>query len=330
MKRQPRSNHIDTVGGVLIVYMIFIHCIREAGLKEADFVQPITYIFACFMAWFFFKSGMFHKELPSIKEAASRNFKKMARPYVSFIIIGWICYCISFWLDGDTNIIHYTLSPPKQMLLGGGGHLWAAPLWFLVTLFLVKTLSSSLLRATKNRMGGGIACGVIGLILALLSRHFTTLRPYYLTNFFPAMFFYVLGHRMKEKQYDNKIFYCSIIVFVISLIHPSLVDFSTNVITKGSYLLWMLYATAGIVMFNNIFKRINRDIWPFTQIGRESMYWYVAHWALMKAISLVVARACPELQGLKLLFVIFGSLMLLLTALHPLIYKTKAKGVLGL
>lgn len=75
---------------------------------------------------------MFHKANLTVRDAVKHALQKLLRPYLAFMIIGFVFYCVSLYLQGDMNRIHYTLFPIKASLINGA-HAWALPLWFLVT-----------------------------------------------------------------------------------------------------------------------------------------------------------------------------------------------------
>ena len=325
MESKFRLFYLDTVGGLMIVYMIFMHCCQFTGMTDTFFFRKFSIVFNCFMAWFFFKSGMFHKANLAVRDAAKHALQKLLRPYLAFMIIGFVFYCVFLYLQGDMNWIHYTLSPIKVSLVNGA-HAWALPLWFLVTLFLVKSLSPL---CVYNFSRWGWIYAVVGLIAAYVSAHFFELRPYYLVNIFPAMSFYGLGYVLKEKQFHKGLFLCSIVVLIFSFVCPVGGDFRTNQ-TAGSYLLWLLYEFAGIVCFNNIFKKVHIQIFPFTQIGEHSMYWFLAHWFLLQIISSTMRLLGMEMQGVKSLILVFSILMILLTTLFPVVYYTRLRKFVGL
>lgn len=54
-----RDNSIDAVAGIMILYTILMH--MGAKGEFGDFVDNLHYLFFCFMAWFFFKAGLFCK-----------------------------------------------------------------------------------------------------------------------------------------------------------------------------------------------------------------------------------------------------------------------------
>ena len=322
-----RDTTLDTVGGMMVLYMIFMHCCQFTEMMDWEVMKHLQTIFVGFMAWFFFKSGMFHHEGQGAQSVMKRTLPKLLRPYVAFSVVGYFVYCVVLWSRGDRDLIHYTLSIAKSIVLTGsfGG---AMPLWFLVTLFLVKTFSP--LVVGKCKLGGVIACGLIGWCCSYVESGQLKLQPYYVFNFFPAMFFYGLGYILKGKQYGKLVFVLSAAVFVASFAYPSMVDFRVNHLTVGSYPLFLLYSLAAIVVFNNVAKALCRSLWPFTQIGRQSMFWYCAHWPLLLIINLLFRNMFHSLFGLPLLLATFSALIVLLAAIRPLTYIPRLKRLLGL
>lgn len=327
MNSKDRDCSLDTVGGVMILYMIFMHCCQFAEMMDWEVMKHLQTIFVGFMAWFFFKSGMFHHEGQGTQSVMKRMLPKLQRPYVAFSVVGYFVYCVVLWSRGDRDFIHYTLSIAKSIVLTGsyGG---AMPLWFLVTLFLVKTFSP--LVVDKCKLGGVIACGLIGCCCSYVEIGQLKLQPYYFFSFFPAMFFYGLGHFLKVKQYGKLAFVLSVAVFVASFAYPSTVDFRVNHLTVGFYPLFLLYSLAAIVVFNNAAKTLGCSLWPFTQIGRQSMFWYCAHWPLLLIINLLFRNMFHSLFGLPLLLATFSALIVLLAAIRPLAYIPRLKRLLGL
>lgn len=327
MNSKDRDCSLDTVGGVMILYMIFMHCCQFAEMMDWEVMKHLQTIFVGFMAWFFFKSGMFHHEGQGAQSIMKRMLPKLLRPYVAFSVVGYFVYCVVLWSRGDRDFIHYTLSIAKSIVLTGsyGG---ALPLWFLVTLFLVKTFSPVIVG--KCKLGGVIACGLIGCCCSYVEIGQLKLQPYYFFSFFPAMFFYGLGHFLKVKQYGKLAFVLSVAVFVASFAYPSTVDFRVNHLSVGAYPLFLIYSLAAIVVFNNAAKSLGQSLWPLTQIGRQSMFWYCAHWPLLLLINLLFRNMFPSLPGLPLLVGTFAALLILLVILRPLAYTSRTKNLLGL
>lgn len=326
MSLEERDYSLDTVGGAMIVYMLFMHCCQFTDMMDWKGMECLQTIFVGFMAWFFFKSGMFYNPTQNVKDVLHRTGPKLLRPYVAFSIIGYFVYCIVLWNRGDADWKHYTFSIVKNILFTGsfGG---AMPLWFLVTLFSVKLLSPIIVG--KYRYGGGI-CGLIGLGCSYISGNLIDLQPYYIFNFFPAMFFYWLGSILKERQYDKRVLFLSAMVFLALFAYPSHVDFRVNHLNEGLYLLFLLHSTAAIVVFNNVAKMFGRKQGFLTKIGRQSMYWYCAHWSLLLIINLLLSNMIPSLSGYFLLFLTFTILVILLYIMKPVFYSLRVKILMGL
>lgn len=53
-----RQRGLDSLAGILIIYMILYHCIQHAGMQ--DIIRYFTLFFFFFIAWFYYKAGMFH------------------------------------------------------------------------------------------------------------------------------------------------------------------------------------------------------------------------------------------------------------------------------
>ena len=181
-------------------------------------------------------------------------------------------------------------------------------------------------------MGGWVTCGFIGWALSYVNENMIDLSmvPDYFMNIFPGIFFYGLGYSMRTRQYDKRVFWVAIIIFLLAYAYPSHVGFKTNKLLLGVYPLHLIYSAAAIIMFNNIAKYIGRSVWPLTQIGRESMYWYCVHWVLLLAIKLFYNNFFPDLGVLPFALLTFGTLMFVLTILYPLAHKTRIKTFLGL
>lgn len=316
-----RNYSLDTNAGIFILYMIILHCYQFAKIPNCNFYNKTYFLYVCFMAWFFFKSGIFHHKNKTIKENIRYSFLRLWKPYLTFVIIGYIIQIILLYIKGDTYWEHYILTPIKECITGGGVPEGALHVWFIVTLFLVKSLSP--LFVDKYRWSW-IGCAILGYIISYSSIPI----PLYFSNFFPAMFFYGLGYTMKKMQYENITFFCAIILILLSLTPPSLVDFRRNYILEGEYLLWLLHASSAIIIYNYIGNKIPYILWPLTTIGRDSMYWYLFHWPILQIIYLLIHNS-QENKTLELL-ITFLLLIVSLLILRPLIYKSKIKTIFGI
>ena len=138
------------------------------------------------------------------------------------------------------------------------------------------------------------------------------------------MFFYGLGFLMKEKQFDKEIFFIALVIYAISFAWPSMVDFQANSLTRGNAFLWYVYAPAAIVVFNYICKKVNYAVRPVTNIGRNSMWWFLAHWPVLCLSDIFYVNVC-KISGGVLLATEFITVMSILALLHPLVNRSPLK-----
>ena len=157
-----RDNSLDTVGGIMVLYMIFGHCCPPE-LLDYDFRRFLMLTLYCFMPWFFFKSGMFHRDSLNVKETWKRTFPKLARPYIVFSILGFLFLFLENWLKGK-DLIHFTLSQARVTLFHSANS-GAVHLWFLVTLLLVKSIYPFMLRKIKYGGVGNLWFYRLGFVL---------------------------------------------------------------------------------------------------------------------------------------------------------------------
>ena len=102
---------------------------------------------------------------------------------------------------------------------------------------------------------------------------------------------------MKEKQFDKEIFFIALVIYAISFAWPSMVDFQANSLTRGNAFLWYVYAPAAIVVFNYICKKVNYAVRPVTNIGRNSMWWFLAHWPVLCLSDIFYVNVCKISGG---------------------------------
>lgn len=298
-----------------------MHCCQFTEMTDTNWFHRLQAIFTCFMAWFFFKSGMFHRVDIKTNVSLKHAVKKLLPPYLFFLIVGHIVHCLFLFLKHDTNWIHYILSPIKECLLGNGSHAWALHLWFLITLLEVKILCCKIIK--NNTLG--IIFALLGCITAWISNHYITIRPFYIVNIFPALFFYFLGYKMREKQFNKWVFYLSLVIFALSMAYPSHVNFMSNKVEYGLYMIWLLYASAGIIVFNNIGKMINITVFPFTKIGEKSMYYFLIHWIFLCCITETINLSKWNIERGQYLAITTVLLAIMLVSAYPLFYKTRLK-----
>ena len=279
-----RNISFDFISGCLIVYMIFCHIMQWAKLTDCELYSVLQRILFFFMAWFFYKSGIYVNQIVDLKKYAMKNFRKLLLPALYFTLMGLPFVWYQIYQSGDTNIVHYTLSIAKSFILRGdmSGNL---PLWFLVTLFEVK-----LIFAFLSRIWGGKIIFIVCFLLSGVFSYFDLHKPGFIFSFFTAMTFYSAGYMLANKQYSILIFsFCAILYVASILFFPQMVDIRTCTLIYGNYNIWIIASVAACVTWNNLSKYFVSyvpDI--FLQFGKDSMIYYVIHWLAISYSSLLL------------------------------------------
>lgn len=265
-----RNTSLDAIAGLFIIMMMFIHF-------NILSIQPYSLgsFFVFYMPWFFFKSGMFYKEQKDIKNNIRKCLRKFAVPYFVFAIFGLSLQFLGLVLTGDsTSKLFY--STIAQYVLNGFA--WNnIPLWFLFALFFVRVLSPFICRKRT-----WICWVILFLIVAYwheetFHEHFT-----YIGTISLGSFFYILGWRLKNFQFENYILGIGLLVYaLLFLFYPSYLNFFSNSMEYGNWFVSVLGSIAGIVMINNLFARFSclssSSSSILTYFGRESMTYLVMH-----------------------------------------------------
>lgn len=314
-----RQSHLDVICGILIVYMVFYHCLQCANVTDSIYAKISGRFFFFFMPWFFFKAGMFFKRQLTIN-ALKLGVDRLIRPYIIFSLIGYVFYCAKLFLDGKTDFFSDYISIPLKSILAAGAFHGNAPLWFLLTLFAVRMIYVVLEK--KISVCYLLIAGLISMLLNAIGFD----KPYWIANVCLGTFFYVSGYLLKESQYQRKMFVMSIVVYMFALIIPSFVDVNRNHLEYGWYLSWMISAIAGCVLFNNLFRAIKSNILfdLFEKIGRNSMVFFCSHWIVLTVTDIFLQMFQIGCWGEKRLIVYFSVALLFICIV--LFYKRVTHG----
>lgn len=282
-----RDTSLDAVCGLFIIWMIIGHAFQWSATTDDSFYIYGNDVLFMFMPWFFFKSGMYYRQQTNTKAAIIKWSKKLLVPYIVYTIIGELVLWAMLYQQGTLNWRNIVLDPAIGIVFEGsaGGNL---ALWFLLTLFLVKSIvtladkykiKKVYLFAVSVILGGG------GTILIQHVAH----TPYWLINTPLGILFYLTGYYLKDKQYDRRTLIVSIIIFSLILAFiPSQIGFRNDRTICGYWVLGVIGSLAGIVIFNNLFKLRPFQLPVLTSIGRNSMDYYCAHWILFYLVCLIL------------------------------------------
>lgn len=290
MEIKSRAHHLDFVATLMILYMIYTHICQRFGLCGTNCSYFLQRIFSCFMAWFFFKGGMFYKRnsfLVTLKNSARR----LIMPYIVWSIIGFAfstikdimsCSDYNFFVSLRHNIasVFYNGSPGANL-----------PLWFLLTLFLVRIIFHI---CDKVKLPV-ILVLFVSILIPFGCYLVGGIRPLWIVNSFLGVFFYTLGYLLRYYQYKMFVGICCICFSIIlTYVCFSFVDFRSNKLSCGFYFVWVVNSVLSIISYNFIFYYVEENfklffscIWgkALLFIGENSMLFYVIHWPILTILS---------------------------------------------
>ena len=278
MKINNRVEHLDLGCGILIIWMIYGHLLGLLNMLDSPFYIYPRYVLGFFMPWFFYKSGMFHKEESGVKSII-RGGAKLKRYYnvwgVIGLIIGLVCNS-GFY---HQSIITFFKSEIYSIIINAAP-VSNLPLWFLISLFLTRMLSIII---KKKYILFTI------LFLTIMGFMFSDFRSiHFISSVLSGIVFYNLGRTLKEIQYDRYVLIISIFLLVVlSLFCFTYVGMRENIVVQGNYFLWPIQSIASIVCFNNVTKIINNKYldsnfcYMLRFVGKYSMWFYVSHWPII-------------------------------------------------
>lgn len=285
LKDSGRNETLDWIAGLLTIVVILIHI--ELFTDDSLHFWKVwgERVFYFFMAWFFFKSGMFEKEY-SFKETCWKVWKSLIIPYLFFSIVAWVIWIPQFFhTQGSVLLlIRVTLSRFIDLnIIPGNG-----PMWFLVALsgcrliypILKRFINSNYLISLIGYAGGYI----YHLIYEGVTHEYVMLGiP--LSSI--ALAFYALGAELRYKQYSKMAFILSTIIYVVTVIFSIPIIYFAYAGAFSSEISWICslpMCVAGIVTWNNVVRLLPSVFFRFVNlgyIGKYSMTYYSAHWSII-------------------------------------------------
>ena len=276
-----RVAYLDILCGVMIMNIILAHIC--AYLRLFDILDHL--FFFC-LPWFFFKGGMFFHFSSNWRKRLVNDSRRLLIPFLFFGLIG-LFYAVILHLFAEGPEVQGLWSHVKTLSLYGtfpnSYHLW-----FLFTLFLVRTVADRIWEKVNTWL-------VILVCVALTSLSFFTRHSYplYAFNGLDALFFFVLGGVLRDIQYKPKVVATSAVVLLIILCFcPTKLDMMMNNVLYGFYPLWYPFSLAGVICVNTAGKWLySHVILPhalqsvtgtFMYVGKRSMLFYVAQGIIIK------------------------------------------------
>ena len=299
-KSVERDQGLDAIHGLLVLYMMLMHLLGFAIGSESKFYYPLTHLLSFFMAWFFFKAGMFYKHTP-VSEGLKRSSRRLLVPAVIYSLIGFLLYAIlnHFRLDWYSELRTFFYS---GALRGNN------PMWFLFSLFLVQMLYNMIRHLRINPWVIPILSGA--LYITALYGHVESV---FLVNVPLGLFFYSMGYVLAERQYKSYCWVPAIILYVVLGLLPSVSDFR-----RGYYdPLWLgfLWSLVSCVAINGLFRRLPcLCIKPLRFIGLNAMSYYGTHWMVILTSQAICAwLSLGRSSAIICYFTLFGIYLLIFT-----------------
>ena len=277
---KQRSSYLDNLCGLLIIYVVFFYHLPDfCKIENTSVFICFRNILDYFMAWFFYKSGMFAIKRPFIEELKI-VLQRLIKP---FFIINAICIVLNILIDrGEGLAEHILVSIYRE------SNTLCIPLWFCLSLSIVRLLYQAIAILTDNYKWLILCLSVcVSYLLFLFTYRLIGLKetllisiPFWFGNIFLGLFFYLLGYLLRTKHFNHVLFIVALLIYSIHFFTPFYLDFYIN--NSGNYFLSVLFYISGIIVFNNIFKRwLDVRIPILTYIGENSMIYYVTHYTFL-------------------------------------------------
>lgn len=276
-----RNIAIDSVGGLLIIWMVLHHIFIHADATKLIEYRLLYRILFFFMPWFFYKAGIFFRNC-SYRKLIKKDFHRLFIPFIFWTVIGFLCYALT--PDNWENI---TFGNLFVELLQNGALKINLVLWFLSSLIVIRLINNLIL--TPPYLAIYALCM---LVFSWILYHYKFDSTYILPEICTGGFFFAMGRLCHKIQYEKIIFYLSLIVFgTITILCFSSVTMRRNVLENGNYMLWFVSSLSGIIVINNVFNKIS-ECWlnklQLYKIGIKTMFVYVTHILLMYPMSFVI------------------------------------------
>lgn len=269
---KQRIIHYDVLSGVMLLFMMHHHACGMCGLME-DQLHTIPYkLLYFYIAYFFFKAGCFYNPKKSLKQVLVDSSKRLLIPFFAFTFIGYVL----FGATESVNTWHYWLHPLRQVFaigrVEGNG-----PLWFLLSLFLVRLF----FQTSGDTLWKQICWIIVGACIGIIGNYYG-LRPRTISNVGMGVFFYGLGYLLRNIQYNKLVGSVSSILFVLVYVIMAfwgwhLVDFSFNKTELGLHPIWLLNSVIACVAINFLLHNYNWRFSSLAWIGRNSMVFLCTH-----------------------------------------------------
>lgn len=326
-----RQQHLDTVGGFLIIVVVVWHCFQWCGFEA--YMVPFMKFFSFCMPWFLYKGGMFSKQ-KKLTDVLARSYRRLILPYIVYSIIGLFAYCLySFAVERTEFSFIGCLSFQFGLFVQGGSVYGNLPLWFFVALVGARILFSVILNLINYSNQYLKYLGYIILILSILLPVVSLFTPHmlfprWISYIFMATAYYAAGYYLGKIKLDLPILIFMFLAYTaIIVIYPTWYDLFTCRLICGNILFWYPQSLLGILAINGISKLLSGNLSILVKLGQNTLPIFCLHWIIIE-----VMVAGYQFINIDNNYIMLSVLLLANITLLPIfikaMYHSKYKSVL--
>lgn len=286
--------------------MVIYHIFMWAGLRKFPIYKLSLQWLFFFLPWFYFKSGMFHeinKKIP-IKDYVYKNFNRLIFPLILWTGIG-LLIALPKMIFFDHKPLWKILILPFYRIVSSGDTFGNPPLWFLLSLFIVKICGYYLLKL-KQYLTAIIL--TIVLISGIFLNKSSLLLPFGIHNITLGLIFYCAGYFYKEKAATRKInisifIFLVAIFFLLNSFYSSYIDIHLNHLIYGSYIGYIFLSIFAIILSIHFLE--DQNIKLLAWVGKKSIYILVLHWPILTIIITLFREYNFPIEGYKFSYILF-------------------------
>lgn len=322
-----RDSNLDTMKAILIILVVFGHCISNLFDVHSQWLFILIYSFHM-PAWFM-SSGIVFKSSYSMRVFIEKKNKGLLYPLIGFVVLMEAYYLGMSFLQHnvpDYLMEHYSIDTILRNILflpnGSWGGLWYLPSLYVLCIigFIINKISQNIIKWSCVGL-----CAIVGFIMI----NYGIQVPFYAEISLIAMPFFYLGKPIynwvkKQKIVHVKIYFvlfsvCWLVMAVACLCNKHIV-FEMASGNVGNPFLFYIIAILGsisLMLFSQCIKSI-----PIIQlIGRETLFIYGCHYPVV-AFARFVVRRMISTQNIIALTVISLLVAIMIIAILVLIKTT--------
>lgn len=320
-----RIEELDILKGIGILLMVFDHCMAWG---EGVFIHALIQSFH--MPLFFFASGFLLKKR-NVKETMKSKIKSVLLPHFYFATF-YACVFILLFLLGKRGEME-TLKSVECLYFFSTESVFtvfASPIWFLQSLFIVEILFSIINNAFQSF--DFILVAAIGVIGIIWPQSICCTLPFAIEPSLTGIIFFYVGYKIRDnlKKYmcKDRLYKCVPIVICMSIIWLIFVSMNGCVDMRSCryynpvlYLVNGVFGTVVCFYLARIIKEKNLKIKKiFIFISNNSITYLTTHYFFVIYLGVFVEKILHT-AGLVEKIIVFMGTWIVCTLLNYLILR---------